>query len=433
MDNHTQKVLILTYYWPPGGGAGVQRWVKFARYLKGFGYEPVVLTVDPNKASYALLDASLEEEVRQVEVVRTGTFEPFAVYKKLLGKKEIPYAGFANEGKPGTMEKVSRFIRGNFFIPDARKGWNRHALPVARELIKKYHIRHLVTTSPPHSTQLMGLRLKAEFNLNWIADLRDPWTDIYYYPLLFHTRWAKNKDQKLEQKVLRSADRIVVVSDAIKRLYARKLPEEEWEKIHVIPNGYDEKDFEGLNKTPNPIFTVTYTGTLSDTYHLEGFLEAFSAVASQNKLVLRFVGRVSEKYKALVRTRGLEDSVRFIPHVKHAEAIRYMVSSDLLLLAIPDVPDNAGILTGKLFEYLASGVPVLGVGPVNGDAAEIIRACRAGQMFDYDDVEGMKTFLSKKLYAFAAGKTFRRDEKVKQFERKNLTARLAGVLDEITR
>ncbi len=420
MDKPLQKVLILTYYWPPSGGAGVQRWVKFSQYLQQFGYQPVVVTVDPEKASYPLRDDSLVEEVSRIEVVRTATFEPFQLYKKLLGKKEIPYAGFANEAEPGFIEKVSRFVRGNLFIPDARKGWNRYALTAARHLIKKYGIKNLVTTSPPHSTQLMGLKLKSEFDLNWIADLRDPWTDIYYYPLLYHSRWAAAMDEKWEKKVLQQADKVVVVSTSIKKLYAAKIKQEKAAKIRVIPNGYDEKDFSEVVTRRKDVFTITYTGTVAANYHLEGFFNVLHAL-SDIPLLLRFVGRVAEKYKNLIRSLKLEDKILFVPHVSHAEAIRYMVSSDLLLLAIPDVPDNAGILTGKLFEYLASGVPVLGVGPVEGDAAAILRECHAGIMVDYSDQQTMKAFVQEKIAASASGHENPPPGRCFRYSRKSLT------------
>ncbi len=425
LNNVLQKVLILTYYWPPSGGAGVQRWAKFSQYLKDYGYDPVVVTVDPEKASYALRDDSLVDEVSQIEVVKTNTFEPFQLYKKLLGKKEIPYAGFANEARPGVLEKMSRFVRGNLFVPDARKGWNQFALPVARRLIKKYNIKNLITSSPPHSTQLMGLKLKSEFDLNWVADLRDPWTDIYYYPLLYHTRWAAVKDKKWEKKVLQQADRVVVVSESIKALYAAKIPESGEKKIRVIPNGYDEKDFSGIKRKQNAVFTITYTGTVAGNYHLDEFFHVIAGL-TESALHVRFVGRVSPEYISLIRSLKLEDKIIFIPHVHHAEAIRYMTSSDVLLLVIPDVPDNAGILTGKLFEYLASGVPVLGIGPEQGDAAAILRKCRAGVMFDYGDRKAMKSFLEEKIKIFASG---REDDyqpgRCPQYARQSLTGEMA--------
>ena len=425
MTELLKKVLIITYYWPPSGGAGVQRWVKFSKYLESFGFEPIVITVNPEKASYPLTDYSLDDEVKNIKVFRTGTFEPFQLYKKLLGKKEIPYAGFANETQPGTSEKLSRFIRGNFFIPDARKGWNRFVLPVARELIKKHNIKNLVTTSPPHSTQLVGLKLKSEFDLNWIADLRDPWTDIYYYNLMYHTSVAAAYDKKLESRVLNSANHVVVVSHSIKKLFASKLGKGEEGKIHVIPNGYDESDFENRQSSRNSAFIITYTGTIADNYHVENFLNAAAQLRSEN-IVLRFVGRVSDKYKDLIRYLKLENRTTYIDHVEHQEAIKYMLSSDLLLLAIPDVANNEGVLTGKLFEYLASGKKVIGIGPAQGDAAKIISACKAGQMFDYEEKDAVESFLREAFRNWEAGFHSSSNENLcREFSRKALTAAMA--------
>ncbi len=419
-----KKVLIISYYWPPSGGAGVQRWVKFSKYLEKQGWEPFVITVNPDKASYALQDSSLEEDVKNIRVFKTSTFEPFQLYKKLLGKKEIPYAGFANEGKAGIPEKISRFVRGNFFIPDARVGWNRYVLPVAARLIREYHIRHVVTTSPPHSTQLIGVKLKSKFDINWIADLRDPWTDIYYYPMLYHTRLAAAYDKKLEGKVLQTADKVVVVSESIKNLFSDKFAGMSRNKIYVIPNGYDENDFKDLQFKKNELFTITYTGTMTEDYHLDRFLEMLPLLRS-GEWRLRFVGHVSENYRHLIGSLGLSGKIEFVSYVRHQEAVSYMVSSDVLLLAVPDVADNEGILTGKLFEYLASGTPVLGIGPVEGDAAQIIRECQAGKMFDYQDADGMKNFLDDKMKKREAGQLLKNQNSCTQYSREALTARMA--------
>ncbi len=424
MTETSEKVLIITYYWPPSGGAGVQRWVKFSKYLESFGFEPIVITVNPEKASYPLTDYSLEDEVKTIKVIRTDTFEPFRFYKKLLGKKEIPYAGFVNEAQPGVLEKLFRFIRGNFFIPDARKGWNRYVLPVARELIEKYQIKNMVTTSPPHSTQLIGLTLKSEFDLNWIADLRDPWTDIYYYNLMYHTSLAVVRDKKLESRVLDGADRVVVVSESIKKLFAGKLGKGEEGKIHVISNGYDEKDFRQMHKKRNDLFTLTYTGTLADNYHIDNFFNVVSRL-SLEKLKLQFVGRVSENYKKLIHQLGLREQTVFIDHVEHSRAIGYMLSSDLLLLAIADVPHNKGLLSGKIFEYLASGTKIMGIGPADGDAAKILHSCSAGKMIDYDDSASIENYLKKSYNEWEKGMNTVGENHCEEFSRENLTAEMA--------
>ena len=186
-----KKVLVITYYWPPSGGAGVQRWVKFIKYFKDQNINPFIISVDPDFASYPLIDNSLKNDIPDnTNVYLTKTNEPYSLYKK-INNNQTPYAGFANEGRPNFFQKIARFIRGNFFIPDSRKGWNNFAYKKAVEILEKENIDTVITTSPPHSTQLIGLKLKETQNIKWIADLRDPWTDIYYYKSMLHTKWAK--------------------------------------------------------------------------------------------------------------------------------------------------------------------------------------------------------------------------------------------------
>ena len=194
-----KKVLIITYYWPPSGGSGVQRWLKFSKYLPEFGIEPIVLTVDPDFATYPSIDTTLELEVSDsIRVYRTKAKNPLEVYQKIR-RKPAPQSGFAGEKKSGLLDKIFRFIRGNVFLPDARIGWNPYAFEKAKQLIKELNINTVITTSPPHSTQLIGLRLKKEFTIQWIADLRDPWTEIYYNKELFRTNWAERQDAKMEK------------------------------------------------------------------------------------------------------------------------------------------------------------------------------------------------------------------------------------------
>ena len=234
-----KKALIITYYWPPAGGPGVQRWLKFVKYLADFDIEPIVLTVKPQKATYPLRDESLAKEISsEIQVFTTDTFEPFSAYKKATGRAEVPFSGFANEtDKPGPRQKLAKFIRGNFFLPDARRGWNKFALVKAEYLIKKFSIDTVITTSPPHSTQLIGLHLKQKYGLKWLADFRDPWTDIYYYNELYPTAIAKYFDKKMEREVLVNANYISTVSDDMKRLLASKDPKIKADKIIVLQQG----------------------------------------------------------------------------------------------------------------------------------------------------------------------------------------------------
>ena len=238
------RLLVITYYWPPSGGAGVQRCLKFVKHLGHFGVEATVITVDPAQATYPVQDASLLAEVPAgVRVIRTGTTEPFESYKKLTGRA-VPYGGFVNEGKPELVQKALRFVRGNLFIPDPRRGWNRHALAAVEKLLAAgEQFDAVLTSSPPHSTQLIGLELKRRHGLRWLADLRDPWTDIYYYKDLHHTALAAWLDARYERQVLTQADAVLVTSPETKRLFLAKLPALPASKFQVLPNGYDESDF----------------------------------------------------------------------------------------------------------------------------------------------------------------------------------------------
>ena len=394
-----KKVLIITYYWPPSGGAGVQRWLKFAKDLNQFGIEPIVLTVDEGNASYALIDDTLKIDIDDsIIVVRTKTNEPFKLYSKFSKKNEIPYAGFANESKPTFFQKFMRFIRGNFFIPDARIGWNKFAIAEADKLIKLHNIDLIFTSSPPHSTQLIGLALKRKFGIPWIADLRDPWTDIYYYKKFYHLPFAKKKDANIERKVLEEANSILVVSETIKQLFQLKSDKIEFDKIRVIPNGFDESDFifNDEIKIDLNTFILTYTGTLADNYNIDILINSLKSIEVFLKgFILRFVGKVSPNQKNNILQKNFLFKVEFIPYVEHKESIRYLLESNMLLLVIPNVKDNEGILTGKIFEYLAAKKPILCIGPVNGDASKIIEECRTGCVFDYHDTKGITAFIKE--------------------------------------
>jgi len=420
-----QKVLILTYYWPPSSGAGVQRWLKFSKYLPAFGWEPVILTVDPEYASYPATDKTLGKDVSDgIVIYRTSATDYFRFYRK--DKTKVPTAGFATSGEAGLISKVLRFVRGNFFIPDPRRGWNKYAFRKACELIESENIKHIITTSPPHSTQLVGMKLKKRYpGIRWIADLRDPWTDIYYYSMFYHTLPARLIDRRLERNVLGSADRIITVGKTLKNLFISKLPSIK-EKISVITNGFDEDDFSGITSTIPDKLTITYTGTLSDSYPLKGFLDAVEAFLGEgNEIKLRFVGMVSKRQKDLIVSEIGNESVEFIPYVDHIAAIRYMHETSALLLIIPEHQSSKCILTGKLFEYIATGKPVISIGPVDGDAAEIIEATSSGISFDPSDSASITSYLTQ-----ISGKSFKLKPEISEYSRLSLTSALSDILRE---
>jgi len=423
-----KKVLIITYYWPPSGGAGVQRWLKFAKYLPEFGWQPVVLTVDPEFASYPQRDESLSSEVgSDCLVYKTKSFELYNLYKLISRKKEVPYGGFANESKESLFQKVSKFLRGNFLLPDPRKGWNKYALKKAIELIKEFKIDTIVTTSPPHSTQLIGLALKKRFKtIRWIADLRDPWTDIYYYNQFKHTAIAREIDRNYERQVVENADLLISVSEDVKRIFADKSARPIAEKTVVIPNGFDSEDFQVGQFTPEIKKVITYTGTISEAYDVDCLLAALLELSGEwsQKLLIRFVGKVPSTIASRFRETGFE--VELVGYVDHQKSIEYLFRSDLLLLVIPKVANNRGILTGKFFEYLAAQKPVLAIGPVDGDLARIIAETGCGEMFDYADSEGMRQFIAQEL---TREKAVAKSGKANQYSRKELTRKLVANLE----
>jgi glycosyltransferase involved in cell wall biosynthesis len=418
------KVLIVTYYWPPSGGAGVQRWLKFSKYLPEFGWEPIILTVDPEYAAYPVTDFSLNDDIpASIKVVTTPATNYFSIYKK--DKSKIPTAGFANNIDNTFKGKLLRFVRGNFFLPDPRRGWNKYAFKKACELIEAEGIRHIITTSPPHSTQLIGLNLKKKYRfIKWTVDLRDPWTDIYYYKQFYPTLISKAVDVRYEIRVLKRADNIITVGESLKTLFSSKVNNIE-KKIRVITNGYDESDFKEVPKVIPKRFTITYVGTLSDIYPIEGLVPALKTFQNEGKdFILRFVGTVSEKTKKMLVNEIPDNFLDFLPYVAHSEAVKYMSGSSLLLIIIPLHQSNKIIITGKLFEYMASSKPILCLGPSTGDAASIINSVHAGETFNYFDSEGIYDFLVQCVNKLPQSDL---NEKL-LYSRKELTRKLSEIL-----
>jgi glycosyltransferase involved in cell wall biosynthesis len=427
-----KKVLIITYYWPPSGGGGVQRWVKFAKYLTRLGLEPYILTVNPKYATYPQIDESLLEDVSEsITIFHTKSIELYSLYKRISSNKEVPYGGFANTKKLNFKEKLLRFIRGNLFLPDPRRGWNRYAYKKAREIIHEYNINTVVTTSPPHSTQLIGLKLKRKLGIKWIADFRDPWTDIYYYKEMYPTRLATWINLNFEKQIFDNSDKLITVSDELKRLFSRKLKNIE-HKIEIIPNGFDPDDFSSLKKInqPTDLFYISYVGTISKEYNIEGLIDGIIQLPNKikSKLRLRFIGKITSELIDKMNESGLGRMVETIGYVKHEIAINYMFSSNILLLIIPNVKNNKGILTGKLFEYLGSNRPILFVGPVNGDAAKIIRNTSSGFICDYYDSDKITESI---IQLFNINPLANHDENSKtlQYSRENLTKKLIKIID----
>ena len=275
------------------------------------------------------------EEVPGSTEVRYATAPTgiFSAYKKLTGNNEVPYGGFANESEPRLLQKILRFIRGNFFLPDARAGWNYYAFKEAVKIIREHKTDIVITSSPPHSSQLIGLKLKRKLNVKWIADLRDPWTEIYYSGEMYQTRLARKLNSIIEKSVLNSADRVIATCDATRDLFRSKISgNQSVDKIITVTNGFDPDDFEGQKIIPLS-FAITYLGTISSNYDLEVINKAADQYADEKGIIInmRFIGKTDEKSINILR-KNKNIAVEVIQYVDHKKAIQYMLGSSALLL-----------------------------------------------------------------------------------------------------
>jgi glycosyltransferase involved in cell wall biosynthesis len=416
-----KNLLIITYYWPPAGGAGVQRWLKFSKYLPEFGWNPIILTVDPDQGSYPQRDESLLKEVRdEVEVFRTHSFEPLQLYAKAVGKDRVPYGGFSNQKSNSSF---SRFIRGNFFIPDARRGWNRYAIAKAKEIISTRTIDCVVTTGPPQSTHLIGLDLKRDLGIKWGIDLRDPWTDIYYNEKMLRTPWAEKHDAKLEKQTLEEADFCITVSKGFAELFNRKVERE----YHVVTNGFDEQDLvdeNPRNSRESKKLIISYTGTMSDIYDPDVFFEALASY--KGSFEFRIAGSISEGVQKKIDDYGISKSVNYLGYLTHADALKEMSQADLLLLISPMVKNSKGIIPGKLFEYLAAGKPILAIAEDDKcDVAVILSDTKGGLFFSRENLKGLSNFLESLPNNFEFIPNI---EAINNYNRKTLTEKLVSII-----
>jgi glycosyltransferase involved in cell wall biosynthesis len=430
----SKKVLIITYYWPPSGGAGVQRWLKFSKYLPEFGWEPIILTVDPDFASYPQTDTGLLDEISpDLEIIYTrSSNRVFSAYKKITGKKEIPYGGFVNESDPGLLIKFTRFIRGNFFLPDARKGWNRYAYREAMKIIKERKLEFIITTSPPHSTQLIGLKIKKKLNIKWIADLRDPWTDVYYSGEMYQTSLTRKVNDLMEQKVLNGADRVIATCNSTRNLFRTKISgSQSPEKISTITNGFDPADFKNLNIVPDK-FTITYLGTFARNYDIDILIKAIDYCTSKKvtRLTLCFIGKTDENIvKALQARENI--SLQLVPYVGHKKAMEFLARSAAFLLVIPSSKKADEMIPGKLFEYLASRRPIIAIGPSDSDVAEILKTTGAGRNFNRMEYIELGDYIISIWNDFMNGRFETDPAGIEQYSRRSLTSRINDLVKSI--
>ncbi|WP_422091989.1 glycosyltransferase family 4 protein [Tenacibaculum ovolyticum] len=422
------KVLIITYYWVPAGGSGVQRWLKFVKYLRDFNIEPVVYTVD--EAKYPIIDESLKSDVPEnIEVLKKDIWEPnnlLSIFKK---KETKTSAGFLNPN-PTFFGKILQYIRANYFIPDARKFWIKPSVKYLEKYLKENKIDAIITTGPPHSLHLIGLALKKKINIKWIADFRDPWTAIDYFHQLPLTKKSIKKHHQLEQEVLANADASLVVGETMKANYKTFS-----NNIHVVTNGYDSEKNEKVVSVLDAKFSITHIGLMNSDRNPKVLWKALSELSEENNsfkndLEIKLIGKLSDDVLADLEKYKFK-SVEKINYVPHKEVQQYQRNSQVLLLAVNNVPSAKGIITGKIFEYLQAKRPILAIGPEDGDLAVILKNTNSGTIVDFNDKEAIKrTVLS--LYKIYKENTLQVSSKdIEQYHRKELTKQLSVILKQV--
>jgi glycosyltransferase involved in cell wall biosynthesis len=431
----SKKVLIITYYWPPSGGSGVQRWLKFVKYLPQFGWEPYVFT--PQNPSFPMKDESLFRDIpSEAEVIHFPIWEPYEAFNRLssaIGEKKGNPAELVSKKKKSFFQKLSTWIRANLFIPDPRVFWVKPSAAFLNDFLRDNKITTIITTGPPHSVHLIGYRLKKRNpSLRWIADFRDPWSEWGFLESIQVGSLAMAWHRKLEANVLASADAIITVTPSWVKMFEAL----SGRKVTLLTNGYDEADFSDLRTERPARFTLRHVGIVNERCNPVPFMEAVHQLCVESEEFrqntdIEFIGEVYPVFKQYVMDHPtLAPITKFVPTVPHSALISRLGSTSVLLLILTGYKDPEGYLPGKLFEYLATGLPILGIGPVNGDASALLRTTGNSQMIDSDDTTAIKSVL---LNHFEHWKTSNTPpvtpSGTSSYSRRSLTAQLVEILE----
>ncbi len=443
-----KRVLVITYYWPPSGGSGVQRWVKFAKYLPSQGWQPVIYT--PENPELIATDSSLLEDIpSEAEILKTKIFEPYGIYRSLVGRKDAAKGGSdevnpVNTRKKTPMQKLSMFARGNFFIPDPRCLWIRPSVKFLKKYLKEHPVDLIVSTGPPHSMHLIAEKVAAATGIKWIADFRDPWTGMFYFKHLALSSWAERRHRKLEQRVLNHADAIVAVSPLVQTDFRAMTST----PVHLITNGYDEDDFRKqiLKQVQDDAeskddaegkFNISHTGLFAADGNPLTLWEVLAEKCLKDKdfakhLRIRLTGKNDSSIIASIREAGLSDQLVDNGYQPHAVAVREQQNASLLIIPLRREAEYRATLPGKLFECLASGRPILGIGQKDGAMATILADTGAGVVCDWDEKKEIDAYVDDAWEKFKAGTLHNDSRGVEQFSRKALTLKMAALMDSLT-
>ena len=444
-----KRVLIITYYWPPTGGSGVQRWVKFAKYLPQEGWQPVIYT--PENPEQLAVDHSLEAEIPQeAEIITTRIVEPYGLYRNFLRKsghaQEAVEINPVNAGRKTALQKAAMWIRGNLFRPDPRCLWIRPSVKFLKEYLKDYPVDLIVSTGPPQSMHLIGRRLARETGLPWVADFRDPWTRIFYFKHLSMTKATVRWHKKMEKAVLDEASAVVAVSPLVQQEFQAMTQT----SVELITNGYDECDFpegpcvEAQGCSPDPQsspaarpFSLTHTGLFAADGNPTVLWEVLAEKCAEddafrNSLDIRLIGKTDAQIIESIDEAGLLPYLTNLGYQPHSAAVREQREASLLILPLRKEPEYKAVLPGKLFEYLASWRPVLGIGQTDGAMSMILNQTKTGVVLDWNDKTSIKTFIDICWDKHLKGGLKVEDADLKRFTRRELTRSMARLFDSLT-
>lgn len=421
-----KKVLIIAYYWPPAGGPGVQRWLKFVSYFKEFGIEPILYV--PENPHYPLIDESLLNEApNDITIIKKPIKEPYGLAKLFSKKKTHKVSsGIISQKKASILEKLMLWVRGNFFIPDARVGWVKPSVEFLQDYLVENNLDTVITTGPPHSMHLIGLQLKQKLKLSWLADFRDPWTTIHYHKSLRLSKKSKLKHKQLEKEVLNYADSIVVTSENTKQDFLKLTNK----PIYVVTNGYEEND---LIPNLDTKFSLVHIGSLLSNRNPEILWQALSEIIQEHETIasdieIKFVGVVGDEIINNIHKYQLEGFTINVGYVSHSEALQLQKNAILLLMIEMDTSETKAIIPGKLFEYLAAKRPIIALGPEGSDVVEILKETKTGDYFLYTEKEKLKEHILACYQKYKEGLLQVNSKQISKYSRKALTQAMSEIL-----
>ena len=437
-----KRVLIISYYWPPTGGSGVQRWVKFAKYLPSEGWQPVIYT--PENPEQLAIDTSLEAEVpAEAEVIRRRIIEPYELYKNMLRKsghsKEAVEVNPVNAQNKSFLQKVAMWVRGNLFRPDPRCLWIGPSVRFLKKYLKDHPVDLIVSTGPPQSMHLIARKLARKTGLPWIADFRDPWTKIFYFKHLSMTKCTQRWHERMEKRVLDEATCVVAVSPLVQQEFQAMTQT----PVELITNGFDEGDFASekcleANGGPEQPFIITHTGLFAADGNPTVLWEVLSEKCSKSEefrktLKINLIGKTDEQIINAITEAGLAENLNNLGYQPHARAIEEQRRASLLILPLRKEPEYKAVLPGKLFEYLASWRPVLGIGQPDGAMSMILNSTKTGLVLNWEDKKSIARYVDMCWEKHLAGELTVENADISQFTRRNLTRRMAQLFDRVTR